>query len=131
MIRSMLEKRMESFRCAFAGWRQVIESQPNARIHAAATLLVVGLSGWLGLPRGDWAVLILAIGLVWTAEMLNTAIEYSVDLASPGRNPLAGASKDVAAGAVLAASACAVVIGTLILGPPLWEKLKAFYFWFY
>jgi diacylglycerol kinase len=65
----------------------------------------------------------LAIGMVWLAEFLNTALEAVVDLASPEMHPLARVGKDVGAAGVLLAAAAAAIVGILILGPPLAEKL--------
>jgi diacylglycerol kinase len=79
---------------------------------------------WLRLPVQDWAVLLLTIALVWTAEFINTALEAVVDLASPQQHPLAKVGKDVGAAAVLIAALTSILVGLLILGPPLWEKLK-------
>jgi len=79
----------------------------------------------LGLPLRDWAVLSTTIAMVWTAEFLNTALEIVVDLASPDLHPLARAGKDVGAAAVLIAASSAVIIGIIILGPPLIDKLLA------
>jgi diacylglycerol kinase (ATP) len=73
----------------------------------------------LGLERWEWCVLAGATGLVWVAECLNTALEALADLASPGEHPLAGRAKDIAAGAVLCASATAVIVGCLVFGPKL------------
>jgi len=84
---------------------------------------------WLHLPLRDWAVLFVTIALVWTAEFINTALEAVVDLASPQQHPLAKAGKDVGAAAVLIASLISVLVGLLILGPPLWEKMKAIFGW--
>jgi diacylglycerol kinase len=81
------------------------------------------MGSWLSISRSDWAVLLLAIGLVWLAEFLNTALEAVVDLASPKMHPLARVGKDVGAAGVLIAAATAAVIGLLILGPPLLDKL--------
>src|SRR4030095_5345453 len=67
--------------------------------------------------------IILTIAMVFTAEFINTAIEAVVDLASPVHHPLAKVGKDVGAGAVLVAALAGVVVGLLILGPPLWAKL--------
>jgi len=61
--------------------------------------------------------------MVWTAEFLNTALEAVVDLASPESNHLAKVGKDVGAAAVLIAASSSAIIGLLILGPPLWERL--------
>jgi diacylglycerol kinase len=116
--------RRASFRCAFAGWAGVLRTQPNARLHAAATAAVAALAAWLGLGRLEWAVLALTVGLVWVAECANTAVEAAVDLASPGLHPLARAAKDAAAAAVLAAALAAVAVGLLLLGPPLWARLR-------
>jgi diacylglycerol kinase len=63
------------------------------------------------------------VALVWMAEFVNTALEAVVDLASPDLHPLAQVGKDVAAAAVLVGAATAVVIGLLILGPPLWARV--------
>lgn len=115
--------RMTSFRHALSGWFYVIRSQRNAWIHAAATVTVCILAGWLGLPLRDWAVLLLTISMVWTAEFLNTALEAVVDLASPSHHPLAKVGKDVGAAAVLITAVSSIIIGLLILGPPLWDRL--------
>jgi diacylglycerol kinase len=61
--------------------------------------------------------------MVFTAEFINTAIEAVVDLASPVHHPLAKVGKDVGAGAVLISALAAVLVGLLILGPPLWARL--------
>jgi diacylglycerol kinase len=102
----------------------VIRSQQNAWIHAVATVVVVLLAIWLGLPLRDWAVLFITIAMVWTAEFLNTALEIVVDLASPDLHPLARAGKDVGAAAVLIAATAAAIIGLFLLGPPLLEKIR-------
>lgn len=115
--------RLAAFRHALAGWWYVIRTQRNAWIHALATVAVVGLGLWLQLGWRDWAGLLLAIGLVWLAEFLNTALEAVVDLASPGHHPLAQVGKDVGAAGVLIAAAVAVLVGAFILGPPLWAQL--------
>ncbi|MGB8213019.1 MAG: diacylglycerol kinase family protein [Anaerolineales bacterium] len=114
--------RARSFQHAFHGCRYVIRTQRNAWIHAFFTLLVVLLAFWLRLPLGDWAVLILTIALVWVGEFINTAIEAVVDLASPQHHHLARTAKDVAAAAVLLAAFASILVGLLILGPPLWIK---------
>jgi diacylglycerol kinase (ATP) len=115
--------RIASFRYAFSGMRHMLGTQPNARIHAIATVCAVALGVWLGLSSTEWAILALTIGFVWTAEFINTALEAMVDLASPGIHPLAKVSKDVGAAAVLVSAIIAVVVGLLVLGPPLWARL--------
>jgi diacylglycerol kinase (ATP) len=123
-IREIVIARARSFRHAFHGWWYVIRTQRNAWIHAVITMLVILVALWLRLPLRDWAVLFLTIALVWTAEFINTALEAVVDLASPQKHPLAKVGKDVGAAAVLIASLAAILVGLLILGPPLLEKLR-------
>lgn len=115
--------RLASFRHAFAGWWHVLRTQPNAWIHSLVSVAVFILAAWLGLSAFEWAVIFLTVGFVWVAEFLNTAIEAVVDLASPNIHPLAKIGKDVGAAAVLVAALSAVLVGLLILGPPLWARL--------
>lgn len=110
---------LRSFGYALRGVAILVRTQANARIHLGATVLVVGLGFWLGISRSEWCAVIAAIGLVWTAEGLNTALETAVDLASPGQHPLAARAKDLAAGAVLCAACAALVIGAIVFVPHL------------
>jgi len=79
------------------------------------------------LNRYDWALIIISIAMVWTAEFINTALEAIVDLASPEQHELARISKDVGASSVLIAAGSAALIGFIILGPPLWARLSSIY----
>jgi len=119
-----LQSRIRAFQHAFSGLRYVLRTQRNAWIHAIATLLVFIMGMWLHLSIQDWTILILTIGTVWTAEFINTSLEAVVDLASPINHPLAKVGKDVGAAAVLIAAISAIIIGILILGPPLIEKIN-------
>lgn len=120
---SYFRDRLHSFGHAFRGIGFLLKTQHNARIHAAATVLVVAAGVLLRLSPVEWALIVLAITGVWTAEALNTAIEVLVDLASPAPHPLAGNAKDVAAGAVLIAAIGAAVIGGFVFGPYLLRML--------
>ena len=111
--------RLLSFVNAFRGLKVLLATQANARVHAAVTVVVIVAGWWLALSDVEWALIIGAIGLVWLAEGFNTAIEFFVDLVSPEIDPRAGSIKDMAAGAVLAASVTALAIGIVILGPKL------------
>lgn len=122
-MRNFTRGRLFSFKYAFSGLRYVILSQRNAWIHAVVTLLVVILAAVLNLTLQDWGILLLAIGLVWTAEIFNTALEALVDLISPQPHPLAKIVKDTSAAAVLVSAIISVMIGLLILLPPLVERL--------
>ena len=114
-----------SFAHAFAGWAFLFRSTPNAWIHLAISVAVVVGGLWLGLGALSWAVLVVTMSTVWVAEFLNTAIEAAVDLSSPEVHPLARAAKDVAAGGVLVAAVLSVIVGLLVLGPPLLARLAA------
>jgi diacylglycerol kinase (ATP) len=126
-MRAFLKSRARSFRYAFAGWWFVIRTQRNAWIHAVISVAVILVSFWLQLVPRDWAVIVMAIALVWTAEFLNTALEAVVDLASPQQHYLARVGKDVGAAAVLIAAFSAALIGLLVLGPPLWNRLQVLF----
>ncbi len=119
-----LYSRVRSFRYAFEGWWYVINTQHNAWIHALVSAVVLALGAWLRLPLRDWAVIILAMTAVWMAEFMNTALEALVDMVSPDPHPLAKVAKDVAAAAVLVGALGSILIGLLIMGPPLWQRLQ-------
>jgi diacylglycerol kinase (ATP) len=126
-LKEFFISRYYAFGHAFRGLWHVLRTQKNAWVHAVVTTLVVIVSLWLQVSTQSWAILVLAIALVWSAEFINTAIEAVVDLASPTHHPLAKTGKDVGAAAVLIAALAAVLIGLLILGPPLWAKLSPFF----
>jgi len=121
---NFLSSRVRAIRFAIDGWRYVIRTQQNAWIHALASISVIAMGFWLQLSRQDWAILILTIAMVWIVEFINTSVEVLTDLTSPQRNSLAKITKDVSAAAVLIAAAASVIIGVLILGPPLVEKIQ-------
>jgi diacylglycerol kinase len=121
--RQELRGRALSFRYAFEGWWYALRTQRNTWIHAVVSGVVFALAFWLGISRLEWSVLILTTTLVWMAEFANTSLEAVVDLVSPDYHPLAKAAKDVAAAAVLVGALGAVIVGLLILGPPLWQRL--------
>lgn len=115
--------RVASFRYALRGIVVLIRTQRNAQIHLGASLGVLAFGMWLHLPATDWALLALAMGGVWAAEALNTAVETVVDLVSPQWHALARDAKDLAAGGVLLATLAAMATGLLVLGPPLYTRL--------
>src|SRR6185295_12681179 len=121
--------RLHSFRHAFAGWWYMLRTQRNAWIHAVVSTGAFALGLWLGLGRVEWAIIILTVALVWMAEFVNTALEAVVDLASPDLHPLAKVGKDVAAAAVLVGAVAAVLVGLLVLGPPLWARISVLLGW--
>lgn len=118
-----LYNRLRSFRYAFQGWYYVLRTQHNAWIHAAVSVAVMAVALWVSLSYLEWAIILLAMMAVWIAEFMNTALEAVVDMSMPHPHPLAKVAKDVAAAAVLVGTLGAALIGLLILGPPLWQKL--------
>jgi len=112
-----------AFKFAFKGL-VVGFGERSLRFHAVALVLVVVLGFVLQVTAGEWCLLLLCIGLVVSAELMNTAIERLTDLVSPGFNEKAGQVKDLAAGAVLAASIVAAVVGALIFGKHLLALLS-------
>lgn len=123
-VMQFLARRIQSFRHAFSGWWYVLRTQHNAWIHALISTAVFAVGLWLKLDRRDWAIILLTMVAVWMGEFINTALEAVVDLASPPAHPLAKVGKDVGAAAVLIAAVAAAIIGLLILGPPLWERVS-------
>lgn len=117
------QSRADSFRHAFAGSWYALRTQRNTWIHAFFTVAVLVVGFWVRLQTTEWALLVLAMGLVWTTEFLNTAIEAIADLASPEYHPLAKVGKDVSAGAVLVGAITAVIVGLLVLTPHLLDRL--------
>ena len=120
----MLRKRIESFGYAFKGIATLFTSQPNARIHATVLSLVVFAGFFFKIERSEWLTIVLISALVLSAEAMNTAVEFVVDLVSPDYHLLAEKAKDVAAAAVLLAAFGAVVIGLIIFLP----KIEVLFF---
>lgn len=109
-----------SFGYALAGIRFAWKSQRNFRLEVYMGLLALGLAVWLGV---ELVQVLLLIALVLSLELMNTALEAVVDLASPNFHPLAKAAKDIAAAAVLITSLIAVLIGVILFIPPLVARL--------
>lgn len=107
---------------ALRGWAHAWRTQPHLRFEGVAALLAVGAAVALGTGV---AAVVLACALVLVAELVNTAVEATVDLVAPGPDPRAAIAKDVAAGAVLAAALGAVGVGIAVFGPPTWRWLAA------
>jgi diacylglycerol kinase (ATP) len=94
------------------------------RLHALATVVVLGFGFYFDISRLEWALVALAVGLVWSLELANTAVEAVVNLVSPDYHPLAGRAKDVAAGAVLVGAVAALAVGLLVFGPRIWALVR-------
>jgi diacylglycerol kinase (ATP) len=111
--------RLKSFVYAWEGIVSFFRWEHNAQIHLAATFLVLVLSVTLGLSKWEAIAVVFYIALVWITEMFNTAIEKAMDFISTEKHPQIKLIKDIAAGAVLIASAGAVLVGCFIFIPKL------------
>ena len=109
--------RIKSFQYAFSGLFLMFRTQPNARLHLLAVVVVALAGCYFQLQRWEWVAVVLCIGLVIAMEAINTALETLTDLVSPGHHPLAGKTKDLAAGAVLWSALMAIVIAGVIFIP--------------
>jgi len=120
-----MKRLLHSFGFAGEGIGYAIRTQANLRIHLTITVLVLIAGLWLQLAPIEWAVLVVMISVVWSAELFNTALEATLDRVSREEHPLAKVGKDVAAGAVLICAIGAVVVGLLIFGPKLLAVIGA------
>jgi diacylglycerol kinase len=108
-----------TFRYAFEGFAHTVRTQRSMRIHLCATVLVL-LGGILArLTFLEWAAIAICVGLVLASELINTALEAVVDIASPELHPKAKIAKDAAAAAVLIFAITSVIVGILVFATAL------------
>jgi diacylglycerol kinase (ATP) len=105
---------IESFNYAIEGVIHVLRTQRNMRIHFAIAVAVLVVAVAAGVSRLELIVLLLSITFVLVAEMINTAVEGTIDAATTSFDPMAKLAKDIAAGAVLIAAVNAVAVGYLV-----------------
>ena len=113
---------IESFNYAVEGIIHVLRTHRNMRVHFAAAVVVLVLALVLGVDRIELIALLISISFVLIAEMINSAIEAAIDVATSSFDPLAKLAKDIAAGAVLIASINAVVVGYLVFSGQISES---------
>jgi diacylglycerol kinase (ATP) len=109
--------RLRSFRYAARGFLYVLRYEHNARIHVFISGVVLIMGFLLHIKRLEWVLVLLCMGFVLTAEMINTVLEKLSDIVSPGRNEQIGAIKDISAAVVLLSSFIALVAGLIIFIP--------------
>src|SRR3954466_12494742 len=105
---------LDSFNFAFEGIIHVLRTQRNMRVHFVVAIVVLVAAVWVGVSKLELIALLLAIAFVFITEMINSALEQAIDVATTSFDPLAKLAKDVAAGAVLIATVNAVAIGYLV-----------------
>lgn len=115
--------RSASFSYALGGWLYMLRRQKNTRIQAVASLIVLLAALLLRVEPLGLALLIVTITIVWMAEFLNAAVEAAINLNTAEFHPMARVAKDTAAAAVLLGAVASVLVGLLVLGPPLLERL--------
>jgi len=118
----------DSFAAAWSGLARTIRTQRNMRVHLIVAATVTGIGGMLQISAGEWCALVLTITGVMCLELMNTALEATVDLVTSETHPLARIAKDAAAAAVLLMSAGSVMIGLLIFVPRLLAILQQSHF---
>ena len=112
-----LKKRAKSFRFAFEGLHYFFNTQHNAIVHALATVAAIALAIIAQLPNIKFAIIFIVIGLVWMAELFNTAIEQLCDIVSPQQNARIKYIKDISAAAVLVTALVAATTACIIFIP--------------
>ncbi|MEL6152159.1 MAG: diacylglycerol kinase family protein [Chloroflexota bacterium] len=120
--------RVDSLGYALAGWLYMLRWQRNTWLMGAATPIVIALAAWLRVSLTGWALLSISITIVWLTEFMNAAVEASIDLTTSEFHPMAKVGKDVAAAAVLLGVVNSVIVGLLVMGPPLWAKVTGWFF---
>lgn len=112
-----IKRFFKSFKYAFCGIGKAYQTKQNLVIHTIVTFVVIGLSWYLKISNVELMFIVLAMGLVFALELVNTAIENVVDMSMPNMHPLAKNAKDMASGAVLVSSIIAVIINLIIFVP--------------
>lgn len=110
-------------RVAVAGLLYMLRHETSIRNLALTSIVVFGLSIWLQIDLLHGVIIFVTLGLVWTTESINSALEAVVDLVTQEIHPMAKVAKDVAASATLVATITATVSTLLLLGPPLIDRI--------
>ena len=112
-----IKRFFKSFSYAYDGIKMVFKTEQNFLVDLIIGILTIVLGFILKISLTEFAIIILTIGLVISMELINTSIEYTVDMAMPQIHPLAKSAKDVAGAAVLFVSFIAIVVGLIIFLP--------------
>ncbi|MFV0469819.1 MAG: diacylglycerol kinase family protein [Dysgonomonas sp.] len=112
-----IKKRLQSFVYAFAGLKTLFKEEHNARIHVVVAVVVIVLGLLFHISAMEWLAVLLCIALVFSLELINSAIENLADYTSPDKNDFIRRAKDMAAAAVLVSAMVSVVVGIIIFLP--------------
>ena len=119
-----IKKRIKSFSYAFAGLKVLFKEEHNARIHAVASLLVVAAGILFHITAGEWIAVVICIGMVISAEIVNSSLERCADFVKQERDDRKRDIKDLGAAAVLVCAIAAAVVGCIIFIPYLIQWLR-------
>lgn len=119
-----LKKRAKSFTYAFSGIKLLIKEEHNALIHLFAAIVAIGMGVAFEITSVEWIFVVVSIGLVFSAELFNTAIEHLCNYISPMNNVVIKKVKDLAAAGVLMVAIAALVVGVIIFVPKIVELLS-------
>ena len=117
--KSAFGKRVDSFKYAFDGLLHLMRDEPNARIHFVVSIVTIICGWYFNIDKSEWLAIILCLGIVLLAEIINTAIENICDYISPKQHHKIKIIKDLAAAAVLISAIMSVVVASCIFLPRL------------
>jgi diacylglycerol kinase len=116
-------KFLRSFKIGFVGLAHVFRAEQNMRIHCVAAVGVVVAGFAFALTAWEWIAIVFCIGLVISAECMNTALERLADRVSRETDPLIKQAKDCGSAAVLVLAIMAAVVGGVVFGPKIWAAM--------
>ena len=119
-----IKRFFNSFRYAIEGLKSAFKTEQNFLIDTIVGIIVIILGILLKLSITEFMIVLLTIGLVISMELMNTSIENAIDMAMPEIHPLAKASKDISAAAVLFSSVIALIVGIMIYLPKIIDLFK-------
>jgi len=125
-IKKIISERIKSIGYALEGLKTLFKKEPNAIIHGAITLMVIFLGFYFEVSKTEWITLLIMIGLVFSLELINTAIENLCNLISMEKNVQIKRIKDLSAAAVLVAAIIAVLIGCIVFIPKILTDLRRY-----
>ncbi|RSK27886.1 diacylglycerol kinase family protein [Bacillus sp. HMF5848] len=113
----IIHRLLNSFLYAVQGLREAFKTELNLRIHVVVALFVILTGVTIGITKTEWIIIVALIGGMISVELMNTAVERTVDLITSEFHPLAKQAKDIAAAAVTVYAVTAVIIGVIIFAP--------------
>ena len=118
-----IKKRIKSFSYAFAGLKVLFREEHNSWIHATATVLVVAAGFLFRISYMEWIAILIVIGMVFSAEIINSSLERTADFVKAERDDRKRDIKDLGAAAVLVCAIIAAIVGIIIFLPKILSLL--------